>query len=217
MFPITLTKEQFLGVLSDMSESEIDVKISHYKEILSLMEQMKSQKVTTPDLWYLSAQLIADEKVINKIQTYGSDLKVPKDIEVTNTGRVFYKGTLLELQKDSHGNFGVWYPHVGWKTKSNGISYRARYEFSSPEENQQIETLYSIDKEFFDEIDTQWQARHKKLTENNHAKGVEAFDKYSGEGMPRNGVGETSSGIPYSEEGVYLGDGVYISPDSCPF
>jgi len=214
MFSVILTKEQFLSSLNTLSDNEIDTKISHFKEMILLIEQVKSQRDTTSPLWYLSTQLLSNEAVVNKIQTYGNDLKVPKDIEITDTGRVFYKGRLLEPLKDSHGNFGVWYPHVGWQTKSNGISYRARYEFSSPEENEPARILYSINKDFFDEIDSQWQSRCHNISQKNdtknHKERVNVIDRYSG-------IGETDSGIPYTEEGVYLGDGVYIDPQDCPF
>lgn len=212
MFPIMLTKEQFLSALSDMSENEMNAKISHYKEMLSLMEQVKAKNVTTDSLWYLSSQLVPNEKVTDKIQTHGHNLKVPKDIEVTNFGRVFYKGILLEEQEDSHGNFGVWYPHVGWRTKSNGISYHVKYEFRCLEGNNHVKTLYSKDENFFNEIESQWKSRCEKLSKNNypHKKG-DTFNKHSDTETVVYEVPDTSASS--YEGGVYLFDGEYVTQE----
>jgi len=208
MFSVILSKEQFINSLSSLSENEINKKISDLNEMLLLLEQVKPSKNTdTVDHeWYFFSQLLPDEKVVEEIQTYGNNLKGPKNIEVTNMGRVFYKDLLLKPQRDSHGNFGVWYPHVGWRAKNNGVCYKVRYEFSSPIANQYSKYLYSRDKVFFDEIDSQWQSMSRKRSKTPITKNHKVDNRSSD-------TSETCLDSQYIE-GVYAGDGIYFSQET---
>lgn len=119
--------------LSGQSTGDLETLLTTLNSTVNLLSNeisARQMKLVEDSSWFESKNYISGEKVSKTFMSKGSSLKDPKDIIVTNYGRVFCAGVLVVPKLNDMGVLGTWYPCVGWRTHNGGIGYRVRFQFS---------------------------------------------------------------------------------------